>query len=83
LVAQWFYQALPPPKSQPRLDIGVSGAALQLTFGDLLPDQVYILQSSTNLTGWTDVTPFNATNSVGHWTLTIGSTSQGFFRLKH
>ena len=82
LIAQWFYEALSPPQSQPQLDSGGSGGAAPLTFGALLPDQVYTLQSSTNLTGWTDVTTFNATNSVGHWTLSLGSNSQGFFRLK-
>src|SRR5437667_2846352 len=63
LIAQWFYQELPPPPSLAKLDIGVSGGAVQLTLGDLLPGQIYILQSSTNLTGWTDVTTLNATNS--------------------
>jgi phospholipase/lecithinase/hemolysin len=82
LIAQWFYEALPPPQSQPQLDIEVSGGAARLTFGALLQDQVYTLQSSTNLTGWTDVTTFNATNSVGHWTQSLGSNSQSFFRLK-
>jgi phospholipase/lecithinase/hemolysin len=82
LVAQWFYQVLPPPPSQPRLDIETSGGSVQLAFGDLLTDRVYTLQSSTNLTGWSDVTNFNATNSFGHWTVSLGSSSPGFFRLK-
>ena len=83
LIAQWFYQELPPPPSQAKLDIGVSGGAVQLTLGDLLPGQIYILQSSTNLTGWTDVTTLNATNSVGQWTISPGSIPNGYFRLKH
>jgi len=82
LVAQWFCQALPAASSQPELDIGVSGGALQLTLINLRPGQIYTLQSSTNLAGWTDVTAFSATNSVGRWTLSLGSSSHGFFRLK-
>src|SRR5881628_1118485 len=82
LVAQWFYQALPPPASQPRLDIGVNGGTVQLTLGDLLPGQIYTLQSSSNFIDWADVTTASATNSVGQWTLSLGTTSQGFFRLR-
>ena len=79
---KWSCQALPAAPSQPELDIGVSGGAVQLTLINLRPGQIYTLQSSTNLAGWTDVTAFSATNSVGRWTLSLGSSSHGFFRLK-
>ncbi len=82
LVAQWFYQALPAPPSQPQLDIGATGGAVQLALGNLLPGQVYTLQFSADLTDWAEVTTFTATNSVGHWTMSLASGPQGFFRLK-
>ncbi len=82
LVAQWFCQALPAPPSQPQLDIGATGGAVQLALGNLLPGQVYTLQFSADLTDWAEVTTFTATNSVGHWTMSLASGPQGFFRLK-
>jgi phospholipase/lecithinase/hemolysin len=82
LVAQWFEQALPPIPQPAQLSLLVQAGALQLTLGNLLNGQAYILQTSTNLEVWTDFTSINATNSVQQWSAPAGVSLREFFRLK-
>lgn len=78
LVAQWFFAALP----RPLLGISVAGGSLQLNLTNLQTGQVYTVQGSTDLSGWSDMGTVSATNSVQQWSAPVGSASQAFFRLK-
>ena len=82
LIAQWFYEALPQTASQPQLSIAANGGPLQLTLGNLLVGQVYTVQTSTNLSAWSDFTTLNATNAVQEWSAPFSSSPLEFFRLK-
>ena len=78
LVAQWFFAELP----QPQLAITVSGDSLQLNLSHLQAGQVYTVQESHDLSGWSDLATVNATNSVQPWSTPLGPVLQAFFRLK-
>ena len=82
IVAQWFYQALPPVEPPlERLSVGLVGGSLQLSLANLRSGQVYTLQSSSNLVDWGEATTISATNSVQQWTTALGSAAQSFYRL--
>jgi phospholipase/lecithinase/hemolysin len=81
LIAQWFYQVLPTTAQQPQLSIASNGGLLQLTLGNLETGQVYTVQTSTNLSVWSDFTTVSATNAVQQWSTTF-SFALEFFRLK-
>jgi phospholipase/lecithinase/hemolysin len=82
LIAQWFYQVLPQTAQQPQLSIASNGGPLQLTLGNLETGQVYTVQTSTNLSVWSDFTTVSATNAVQQWSAPSFSSPLEFFRLK-
>ena len=83
LAADWFYAVVPvvePPLE--RLSLVLSPGGLQLNFANLLPGQVYSLQTSSNLVDWADSGTVSATNATQTWGGSIGSVRHGYFRLK-
>lgn len=83
LIAQWFYDELPQSATPPQLEITVAGGSIQLQLTQLKVGQVYTVQESHDLIGWSDLLPtVSATNSVQQWSTLLGSSAQSFFRLK-
>ena len=70
-----------PPKPLVR-EFRFGTNSVSLTTTNLAPTWRYTLQTSTDLTNWTDVTTFYATNSVQSWTLTPSNVPAQFFRLR-
>lgn len=81
LIAQWIYSLLPATPS-PQLSLTAVGGGWRLTLGQLVTGRVYTLQTSTNLTAWSDAAAITATNSTQQTTVGMNAAAAGFFRLK-
>jgi phospholipase/lecithinase/hemolysin len=81
LIAQGF-QSLLPAATPLRLTVAVAGNTIDITFTGLQVGQAYTLQTSTNLTAWSDLTPVTATNATQQTTLELAPSAVGFFRLQ-
>jgi hypothetical protein len=62
------------------LSISREGNAVRLTASGLVPGEVYVLHSSTDLKQWTAGAPVTATSSTMSWTLPIAQ-NHGFYRI--
>jgi phospholipase/lecithinase/hemolysin len=81
LIAQWF-DTLLPLSAAPQLSVTAASSHLLITFAKLQVGRVYTLQSSTNLTTWSDASTITATNTAQQSTVNTNSAATGFFRLK-
>jgi thermolabile hemolysin len=79
IIADWFLAVVAPMK--PGLVLTQSGGGLGLTTMQVHAGRDYLLQSSTNLTAWTDVTTF--LSITNHQPLSIpAGLPKAFYRLK-
>ena len=65
---------------RPGITLTQSGGQDQLSFTGLLPDQSYLIQSSTDLASWAPEQAFTATGPVFTWT-TTSLPGRRFYRL--
>ena len=79
LIADWFLAVVSP--LSPQIAVAASGADLELEVGNLQPENTYVLQSSRDLSNWSDLKSLSAGASP-LFTSIPNDTTRRFFRVK-
>jgi|SRR5206468_8440205 len=79
LIADWFLAVVSP--LSPQIAVAASGADLELKVGNLQSEKTYVLQSSSDLSNWSDLKNLSA--GASHlFTSVPNDAARTFFRVK-
>ena len=80
VIADWFLSFVAP--LSPQISVAASGTAVELRLERLDPGTTYVLQSSDDLSVWSDMKWFSTASSRYFTTIKPNALPQTFFRVK-